>query len=46
MNLFRSLSKQPAYPALLAGLKDESDQQKSTAKTRHWPGLVLLFVLL
>lgn len=46
MNLFRSLSKQPAYPALLAGLKDESGQQKSTAKTRHWPGLVLFVLVL
>ncbi|CAK8723462.1 hypothetical protein KKHLCK_12855 [Candidatus Electrothrix laxa] len=45
MNLFRSLSKQPAYPALLAGLKDDSaPQQRSTAKIGHWWHLVL-FVL-
>ncbi|MCW5209441.1 hypothetical protein VU10_04495, partial [Desulfobulbus sp. US1] len=47
MNLFRSLSKQPTYPALLAGLKDESDpQQRSTAKTGQWWGLVLFVLVL
>ncbi|CAK8713859.1 hypothetical protein GMJAKD_03095 [Candidatus Electrothrix aarhusensis] len=47
MNLFRSLSKQPAYPALLAGLKDESaPQQRSTTKTGHWGSLVLFVLIL
>ncbi len=41
MNLFRSLSKQPAFPALLAGLKEESDQQKMASKTRKWWSLLL-----
>ncbi|MCI5165871.1 MAG: hypothetical protein D3903_07205 [Candidatus Electrothrix sp. GM3_4] len=46
MNLFRSLSKQPAYPALMAGLKDDSDQQRSATKTGHWWHLVLFVLVL
>ena len=46
MNLFRSLSQQPAYPALLAGLKDDNGHHGSAAKTGHWGGLVLFVLIL
>ncbi len=46
MNLFRSLAKQPAFPSLLAGLKEESDQQRSTKKHGKWWSLLLCVFLL
>ncbi|MCI5131267.1 MAG: hypothetical protein D3904_07030, partial [Candidatus Electrothrix sp. EH2] len=46
MNLFRSLSKQPAFPPLLTGLRDEENQQQSGAKNRLWWWQLLLCVLI
>jgi hypothetical protein len=45
MNLFRSLAKQPAFPALLSGLKEESDQQEMTSKNRKWWSLLFCVFL-
>ncbi|XCN74678.1 MAG: hypothetical protein Q3M24_08045 [Candidatus Electrothrix aestuarii] len=46
MNLFRSLSKQPAVPALLTGLQDEEIPTPSPAKKKHWWWQLLLCMLL
>jgi hypothetical protein len=46
MNLFRSLTKQPTVPALLTGLKEDSDQHKSTKKHGHWWSLLFCIFLL
>ncbi|MGB5686607.1 MAG: hypothetical protein WBM35_12390 [Candidatus Electrothrix sp.] len=46
MNLFRSLSKQPACPALLTGLKDDDSPQKSAAKNGQWWWQLLLCVVI
>lgn len=49
MNLFRSLSKQPACPALLTGLQDDDSPQESAAKNRRngqwWWQLLLCVVI-
>lgn len=46
MNLFRSFAKQPALPALLTGLKEDNDQQRSTKKHGQWWSLLFCVVLL
>lgn len=47
MNLFRLLSKQPAFPPLLTGLREEEKhQQQSAAKNRQWWWQLPLCVLI
>ncbi|WP_446011809.1 hypothetical protein [Candidatus Electrothrix sp.] len=46
MNLFRSIAKQPSFPALLTGLKEDNDQQRLTKKHGKWWSLLFCFVLL